>query len=71
MNTAACAAFSFGVHENRYRKPSYSEVKVNIPKKRSKHITNNVENNKKAPTVCENDGFQPAQYHLDLQVFKV
>ena len=23
-NTAACAAFSFGVHENRYCKPSYS-----------------------------------------------
>jgi hypothetical protein len=47
------------------------EVKVKIPKKRSKPTTKNRENSKTAATVCENQGFQRTQYHLDLQLFKV
>ena len=32
-NTAACAAFSLGLHENNYEKQAILQVKVHIPKK--------------------------------------
>ena len=44
---------------------------MKIPTKRSKPTMGYVENSNTAPTVCENHGFQRAQYHLDLQFFKV
>jgi hypothetical protein len=52
-------------------KQAILQVKVKIPKKRSKPTTKNRENSKTAATVCENQGFQRTQYHLDLQLFKV
>ena len=71
VNTAAVRRFRFGFIQNTFEKQAIHTVKVKIPKKRSKPTTKYDENSKTAATVCENQGFQRTQYHLDLQLFKV